>query len=826
MIKVISIIIFGYYFNVFVSLNKYLYENIAPFLPYPNTNHKQFTLLDASHSSIKDIENIVEIIIQHNPKLLIIDLFHKEKFLSETLLSKLDLRKVNFRLLSPNKFDKEHIINYQINELFEHKSFKKLPLMTDINIQREYYINYNGIPPLTKMYGVDVLKKNFVPNFFTNKTIIISNFDNVYAISSFSTLYGEEFVHESTLAFMFKSSLSDSWLFTLTEIEYLVFLVLSIIFWIIINHYLSSRFVLLVSFSIIFPIIAYYFFVVYINLLIPISELIVISILSSYLLARHLVTLKQEEESSILINISRRIQENVLHKTFFNSDKYWKDLITLIEQLFNMKKIILFEKVVGDIRIKEIVSYQSSFEDIGEMRRDYTREPYRSAIKNKGVTLSSRRIFKSLDENEIEFLVPLSHENEVVGFWVFTLEEKERERITNFETIINNSADEISKLVFQRNKFIKTKEKSTTSKIKNILEMDIHDTNIFELKNSLAIIEKRMLLTEIIFDNMYSHTIIYNLFGKIVQINERMNVILQDEKIMAYTLTAGDMLSSLTNLSVVEAKEIVREVTFNQVEHKSFITLKNNHKKYILIVTALSQEKISNKFSENYIFGTYGILFELIDFDFIQKSINLKEDLINHVVINSNKLLMNLENLSPLESKNILECTLNSIMSSCKKLTAFMAQDLEKEGELYPVDLQYHIASLSDRITKEYLNQRIKVNTEKIYNLPLVLVSVKTLEKSIYSLLNFMALDSEEDSALEIKFRIEKKYVVISIQNSGFGLPQDELDGYLSSPDSTSEYNVLKQTRESILSWEGDVIFSSQLGYGIKIEIFLKMIEL
>lgn len=47
-----------------------------------------------------------------------------------------------------------------------------------------------------------------------------------------------------------------------------------------------------------------------------------------------------------------------------------------------------------------------------------------------------------------------------------------------------------------------------------------------------------MLLTETNNINMYANTIIYNLFGKIIQINQKMNEILQNEEIMAYNLTA------------------------------------------------------------------------------------------------------------------------------------------------------------------------------------------------------------------------------------------------------------------------------------------------
>lgn len=49
------------------------------------------------------------------------------------------------------------------------------------------------------------------------------------------------------------------------------------------------------------------------------------------------------------------------------------------------------------------------------------------------------------------------YQNEIIGFWVFTINEFRKKSIINFEATINSCSREISELLVQRNSFIKEK---------------------------------------------------------------------------------------------------------------------------------------------------------------------------------------------------------------------------------------------------------------------------------------------------------------------------------------------------------------------------------
>ncbi len=862
-IKIFVFLVAGYALGLFSKVNQSAYEAMIPYLPVSNDTHKEITLVNVSNSSAETIDDLIKTVTQYHPRMLLVDLFHQD--VTQKTLFTLYSENNNTVFMMPAgelgqngkgmlssyhkhseffKLHKSKVAFYHLDRLQKLASYAPSQYMPEFDpvlimgrgeTIQDAYIDYNGNPSYAKLYADDVTGGNYVPGFFEDKIVLLSNYDNIYAVSSLADLFSDSFIHQIHLATFVKSILSDNWLYRLSIVEYILCLSMFAIIWSYIVYLWKEKYVLLVSLSFVLPVFLYWTGVVFFKLFLPFIEMTSSSILITFFLFKHWQDLKQKDESSLLINIAKRLQEKVVHKTFFNSDESWKELNSLINQLFQFKKNILFEKLEGDTRINEIISYNCSFSDIEEMRRDYTREPYTVAIENKKITKPNRKFFNSLAANEEEYIVPLLYNNLVVGFWAFTLDVDEVGDVMNYESVINSCAKEISELIYKRKEFLMKKD-DKEKRLERLMNMEVRNENMSVLKSSLSIIEKRMLLTETIFDHIYSKVIIYDLFGKIVQLNEGMNRLLQSEEIPSHTLTAGEMLSTLTEIDLTEAKELIREVTLTETKDIRFIHLKNSKKKYLLTISSITKDDIAGKFSENYIFNTFGVLFELVDLSFIERNYKLKQNVIERSQkYNKERLDTLTELVNEIYSKKMatdmlkrdaLEKTIHDIVFSNNKLSLLMDQRLDTNKELYPMDILRSLRDMSEIISAHFNEKQIGFEIKVGEELPLVLAPINDLESHLYNLLHFLVNDSEEGGTLSVNISVQGEYIQLHMRSNGFGVAEEQFKSYLQSPPPASIYQELVEAREDIGAWFGNISYHSNIGEGVVIDLFLLKVEL
>jgi len=829
--KIVLFIIIGSYLGFFSTLNNYIYQLSSPYLPYPTKEHKSFVLVDASESSFKEITQTIRQIETYNPHLIIADISHKEPTLTDDFLHFM-LKKQGDILFTLPSFkdeifnikkdrDKMNIRLYHFANLYKNNN---IVLFDKKSKDKE--INYNGNPIFSKLHLNDFTENNILPEFFHNKIVILSNFNNHYAVIPNRRNIDKDFTHQSYLAMMFISEINNTWLKSFSETQYFTFIIFIIVVWIYFYYqffYSYKEYIFI--FTIFVPFTFYLIILGFYHFLLPISEMFFISFVLMILLSKHWDSLKNSDEIRLIDNLTKRLQDKVVHKTFFNSDDYWNDITLLINQLFNLKKNILLEKVASDTRVKEVSSYNCEFSDINEMRRDYEREPYLSALKHKKIIKLTRKFFQDLSEDEEEFIVPLLHHNEVIGFWVFSLNTDEIKKIKNFELLVNNCAREVSQLLFDRSEFLALKKRSTIP-IDKLLNIEVKTENTYHLQRSLAMIEKRMLLTETILDTIHSHIIVYNLFGKIMQINQPMSDLLHEERIASYTMTASDMLSTLTYLTEQKSKAIIREVVFTQKSYSQLITLKNDEKKYLLTVSAITQEKISKKFTVDYIFETYGILFEFHNFSYVENIYHYKQNLINHSLIRSKERLNQLEEfvVTDINQKNII----HNIIFSANKLQTLMNQNIgNKEDDLFPIEFLQILKLAYNATINSYPKKTITLDIKSKSPIPLLLLSANYTQIHLQNLIAILVEDNDEQAKISVILREKTPYVVeIILKSNGYGMPQKQLTNYLTTKTVSKKYLLAQEAQKNMIQIMGTLFFYSELGEGITIKLSFRSVHL
>ena len=799
----------------------------------------------------------------NKPKLLIADIFHKQNL---NIQYELNLTKNNSNIVfafpisrvqdkikyfdiyqkSYQKLKDKNVFLYDLMNLYSNefvskdtiKSLNKLQKIDNNSNLNITSINYNSNPPFSKIYASNILKDDSLVSFIKNKIVLISTIDNNYVHSDFNEEFFSTFIHLTHLAFLLKSNIYNEWLCNFYNWQYFLFFAFLIVFIIIISTILSQIYMpIMFTLSIVLPTVSYWIMLSTYNFLVPISEMTTISLITTMLLLAHWRDIRDKKENIMLTQMNKRLHDRNNNKTFYNSHKHWEEIIKFIDQLLTIKKSILFEKVPNDNRIKEVSSLNCTFDEIEELRRDYTREPYKSAIKYNGISIPNRPFFRTKTDEQEEFIVPLSYHNEIVGFWALMFDKSALSKIDNYQMIINNLAKEIAQILVSRSKFkIQTQKNNIIEKIFN---MEAKDNNLSIFRKNLAFLEKKMVLNDIIFDSISSNIVTYNLFGKIIHINSKMDRFFVEEGINAYNFNAGTMLENMTDIPPAKTKRLIREVVINHKEHIQFVTCKKTKKKFLFMASPLTKKNIDNKIKDTYLFNTYGMLFVFIDFNFIEKNAYLRQNVLEVSLENRRKRINSLRDNLSLLDKTIDEDTnqkrlINGLKSkvgdmdlSLEYIKALMKQSLDNDSDdLYPIKIEEKIYTLSDYIKNKYKHKEISFNIKSSSNLPLVIVSINSIDKSLNSIFDFLAQDTHSSKSIDVNIIETKEYVEVNVYNNGYGMPSDELINDIETNNTQSSYIDLRYAIKNIKNASGNIEFDTKLGQGIKIQIKFKTILL
>ncbi|MRR39102.1 CHASE2 domain-containing protein, partial [bacterium] len=168
----------------------------------------------------------------------------------------------------------------------------------------------------------------------------------------------------------------------------------------------------------------------------PVTEPLVAFSLTFLLIFRQRVLLAEEAVNTMLLNLSAKLKQRVMPESFYTSQEYWSQVITMVNQTLNLTRAIFLEKVPGDHRVREVKALHCSITDISEQRRDYERTPYSTAIESGGPIRIERDYLTRSGTPEDQYLVPLIFGGQPLGFWAFGINPETAAKIPYFDGTI------------------------------------------------------------------------------------------------------------------------------------------------------------------------------------------------------------------------------------------------------------------------------------------------------------------------------------------------------------------------------------------------------
>ncbi len=579
---------------------------------------------------------------------------------------------------------------------------------------------------------------------------------------------------------------------------------------------------------------------IFLQIWIPITELILVQVISFLIFFRRKEIQDDLAMRGVLLETSAKLRDRIFPPSFYQSQEHWSQVITMVNQTLDLTRVIFLERVLADHRVKEIKALNCSLDDINELRRDYERTPYSTAIaENKPIVVKNYLKKSDSESNEVEYLVPLVFSGEVLGFWAFAILPEKITARASFDTIVKDFGNQIAELLFHRQQWLK-KQSAGTNEIQRFLRLEGGEDAIQELNKSITLMEKRLIGLEDFLDGLSTSAILYDLFGRVVLANMPMVNLLKHCGFAPYDMTALDLITTLTGLDAGKIRNLIEYVVVERGTSVLPTTIPAlPDMVYVLHISPLQHQtgKRSLVIDDVLPFELEGILCELIDVTTVKRLCVLKTNLIERVnfqlrndmtsILAATSLLTN-ESLTADKRNRVVDIVQEKItnaMQIVQESQDLLVIDLGMESvESYPVDAKMPLSDAINALTTVAATRNISFDVHMPDLISLAFAAPEELRQVIESLLSLLVQDATENSAIKISLEEKDRWITYEFENSGFGMPDERFQEYaFGSEELTSdEFRKIRRSLRYVQKWSGTLKGVSGVGVGIRFKLKLK----
>jgi CHASE2 domain-containing sensor protein/PAS domain-containing protein len=573
----------------------------------------------------------------------------------------------------------------------------------------------------------------------------------------------------------------------------------------------------------------------------PILELTLSQIILYLLIARLKVTLNESALRKLIADSSGKLHASAVPDNFYTSPEHWTQVITLVDQVLHLRRLIFLEKVKGDHRVREVKALNCSIDVIDERRRDYERTPYSTAIAEGGPILLEKSYLKPLDgEEEDQYLVPLIFAGEVLGFWAFGVAPVTQAASARFLESVAVFANQISELLYHRSRWLE-QQNEQANVLRRFLRLEVGNPSYPHLRRFLELAHRRVSSMEAVFNGMDTAAIVYDLFGRVLQLNRRMEDFMRTTDLPGYELTALDLLVRLTDSDRGRARQLLREVVMDNGQfHLPVTDLRDTRSNFILGVRAVTCDDNRISGMDNAApFQISGLLFELINVSQLQGVYAMKDTLVERfgqrlraelaaIVLGSDLLREKTVSLrDKARAARVLRDKVSGAVELINQAGRYMQVKVAGPGlGMYPVDAAAPVLSAMKTLNEEAQTRDIRFSARLPEFASLVCAAPEQLGSLMRILLETLVNDAAENTTIEIDVEERDERVIYQFRNTGFGIPNERFQAYLFGGKNivADEFKALHDAINGLDTCDGRVSASSEVGTGMAFNIELQAV--
>ena len=557
------------------------------------------------------------------------------------------------------------------------------------------------------------------------------------------------------------------------------------------------------------------------------------------MVSRYRAILENQALDQILLNLSAKLHEKAFPVSFYRSDDHWTQLIIMINQTLNLNRLVFLERVKDDHRLKEIAAYHCSIDDVIEQRRDFERVPYSSAILENKPILLEKPYLTANNASEYQYLAPLIFAGDVLGFWAFSVEPSQIKSDSKFASVAQTYMVQISEALHYRQEWQKQLELKNNPLI-NYFNLEGGSNLCKSLDQSVILLERRNAELQQVFNSLNTCGILYDLFGRVLLVNRRMEELTQSVKLRPYNITAVDFITEVTGNSIVDTRNILQKVILDQETISLSASLFGENSHQILHIKPLKTQ--NPEYETDFIalqsneFLTSGILCEIIDITELNATSELKKKMFDHfssqTVNELNSVLTSLTDLqalyNPIDQNSSLfnniqgktQKTLTTLKSVSEQMAIELKSLFTNKLQCYPIDGLTALTKAIDKL-KDYLTLKsIKLHFEMPAASGLVFASPAELTPLFHTLLITIIEDTYEAGDVWIDIEEKTNWITFRLRNNGIGIAADKKSRQ--TDDESSSSPKIANAVNCVENWGGSLDISSQIGEGSTVELTLK----
>lgn len=565
----------------------------------------------------------------------------------------------------------------------------------------------------------------------------------------------------------------------------------------------------------------------------PVMELFIVQTVCFLLITRHRTLANEQAFRQILLVTSTRLKERVITRDFYEVEDPWPQLIQFVQNILDLDRSIFMERYAKQNFVRVGAGYQCTEDDIHEQRRDYRREPYSTAIaENRPIPLT--RTFLKVRESEDQYLVPLRHGNEILGFWAFGVETAKAKEMPRFLAVADQFSTEIGRLLFQRSQWQASRQ-SESAVVSRYLRLEGGAVAGGPFSETVHQLVRRMEALEWILNGVETPIAAYDIFGQIMHINEAMSELLSTHEVRFHDMGALDLLAALSAKDTDYARSVFQHVALGGEPISLIASLGGEDERFLLHIAPLARARAGEDDTGESV-DRQGMIFQLTDISPLQAPIEMREESLQRVIArlrNDMESMMLAKSLLDDEKQpktalaqavNILKAKIEETVTMMDQAQRYMAEDDVDRLVCYPIDPIAPLRTAISTIQGAAGQRQVTVSQSVPQLISLVLAQPDELTGILTVVLNTLVEDAMDDTSIKVILEERDGRIQYRFANQGFGIPNDRFQSYLTGAGEVTalEFQALRHAMRQVEHWEGHFEAASEVGTGMRFTIDLK----
>lgn len=568
----------------------------------------------------------------------------------------------------------------------------------------------------------------------------------------------------------------------------------------------------------------------------PFAEVVLTQVLLYILVLRHKAVHAHLSTSKLLLDLSSKLRERFWPTSFYASQEHWSQVIAMVDQTLDLRRSIFLDRVVRDHRVREIKALNCSIDDIHEMRRDYERTPYSTAIETRGpIRLQDRKFFKQVEGPDDQYLVPLIFGGEVLGFWAFSVEPEKAAHIPTFDAMVRDYGEQISELLYHRQ--VMLKEQAGAGAWKRAVTSERQSGLYQALGKTMDLMERRLSRVESLLDNMHTAMVVYDLFGRTVKVNVHAQELLRQAGFAPYDRTALDLITLLTGSDAATGRRYLRHVIIDRRSLSIPVALSGDRKSYMLSLRPLQLQERQALPDEPAPFHVHGIVCELADRRSLTRLMEKMGDLSKRLCVQLRNDLAAIEFASslmgdeqtPQDQRTAAGDTARekvrqavSTLTECQKYLTVDAPT--GEVECYPVDARAAFKAALESLAPVAKSRGLTVEVHQPQLMSHAFAAPENLQHLFERILAVLAHDAVDHGQVRVEASEGEQWIEYAFTNTGFGMPGDRFKEYVfgNANLDSDDFRNLREAAGWVRAWGGTIEADSEVGVGVRVRLKLE----